>query len=70
VPVVTTRRAGRVLERPEAGPLADALADLLARAPERAAARAAVAGRARKPWLERLVRELESLARSRSAPQE
>jgi UDP-glucose:(heptosyl)LPS alpha-1,3-glucosyltransferase len=75
VPVVTTRRAGaaacvvdpragRVLERPAPGPLADALAELLARAPDRAAARAAVADRARKPWLERLVRELESLARS------
>lgn len=74
VPVVTTRRAGavecmadartgRVLERPEPGPLAEALADLLARAPDRAAARAAVAGRAHKPWLERLVRELEGLAR-------
>jgi glycosyltransferase involved in cell wall biosynthesis len=74
VRVVTTRRAGavecmadartgRVLDRPEPGPLAEALADLLARAPDRAAARAAVAGRAHKPWLERLVRELEGLAR-------
>jgi glycosyltransferase involved in cell wall biosynthesis len=59
---VVDERAGLVLDRPEPAPLAAALADLLARAPDRAAARACVASRDCKPWLDRLVRELEQLA--------
>ncbi|HVS17075.1 MAG TPA: glycosyltransferase, partial [Planctomycetota bacterium] len=75
VPVVTTRRAGaaelvldphagRVVGRPEVAPLADALLGQLGRElddAERAAVRKSVLERGRKPWLERLVRELEAL---------